>query len=296
VGIISASALTVLAPGAVASEMVDTMTKYEKLSVDKNGTAQVIYKKKGKTFKVLYWGGHNTSLRFKYDRSNGWKSKKHNWKKPMKSVCGKYTGPAIPYAISTCTMPDGSHWALQKWERTIANYGGQYKKKKFETRISHWTGDAAKFEVWDNWSWSGRYTHIFGTLTYLGKPVYAKKFRDDGYVLDGIGRNLTIDAYDSDYGSGWRRVNAILTHRPSGQFCFGFSPKFLADGDQRRGKSSVDRYRLAVAGPFVSPDIEYEFSAKSLSSYTPEEDELYNNMIRQLTAGSFTKHNCRTVN
>ena len=32
-------------------------------------------------------------------------------------------GPAAPWKVAACTAPDGTHWALQAWQRMLPNYG-----------------------------------------------------------------------------------------------------------------------------------------------------------------------------
>jgi hypothetical protein len=57
-----------------------------------------------------------------------------------------------------------------------------------------------------------------------------------------------LDAYDSDYGTGWRRVNSFLVHAGTGVFCYGFFP-------HQGGTGAGVRYRATVIGPGVTPDM-----------------------------------------
>ena len=41
----------------------------------------------------------------------------------FKNKCGPYRGPDLPWLVAACTAPDGSHWAIQKWKRSQANFG-----------------------------------------------------------------------------------------------------------------------------------------------------------------------------
>lgn len=303
-------ALLVAPSLASASDLVATSTSKEDLRVNAKGIAKVSYKSKGKQNCVLYKGALNAgafertgtpnATSFKYDRSCGWKTGwiNHKERKKFKNTCGPYTGPALPYLVASCTAKDGSHWALQKWARTTPNYGGDPDEATKETRLSHFTGDPATLTIHPNWSWTGRFMHIATTFEYQGKPWYALNFKENGYVLDGIGRNVVIDSYDSDMGSGWKRVNAVLTHRPSGQLCFGFSPKTIPGTSTKSGSgySSVNKYRLGVPGPGVSPDIEKEFDGVTLEQYTPELDDQTDNLIRGLIGSSPFPHNCETIN
>jgi hypothetical protein len=66
-----------------------------------------------------------------------------------------------------------------------------------------------------------RYHHLFGRLTYAGKPVYGFSASRVGSPLDGYGRNIYVDTFDSRYG----RVAAgerVPRAPPTGVFCYGF--------------------------------------------------------------------------
>ena len=284
--------LAVLAPLASASEMVDRNTKHQRLLVNKAGTALVFYTARGKTSHVAYWGAKNVAqLFFHHDRTGGLFSHRAD-PSHFKNVCGTYSGPPLQHAVASCTMPDGSHWALQQWIRIMANGGGTTGDK--ELRISHWTSALPVLTVTPDWSWHGMYNHIYGTLSFHGQPWFAETWdHATGEVHDGVGRNFAIDAHNSDLGSGWRRVNAFLTHKPSGQYCFGFAPK---DGYTGRGDSTDNMYRALVPGPAVTPDVFLSFSVLGLSAYTPELDEPHNEAQRALV-GSYTgPTNCKTIN
>ena len=57
--------------------------------------------------------------------------------------CPKYTGPALAWFVTACTAPDGSHWAVQSWQRALPNYGldANATQSVWELRLSHWTTD-----------------------------------------------------------------------------------------------------------------------------------------------------------
>ena len=59
------------------------------------------------------------------------------------------------------------------------------------------------------------------------------------------------------YGSGWKRENSFLTHKPSGGFCYGFYPH----GAHPVGNGK--RYRATVIGPGVTPDVMWQGPAPS---------------------------------
>ena len=72
-----------------------------------------------------------------------------------------------------------------------------------------------------------------------------------GEPLDGFGRNVYIDTFDSAYGPGWRRENSALTHKDTGVFCYSVNPH----PGHPAGTGSA--YRITVIGPGVTPDVEW---------------------------------------
>jgi hypothetical protein len=105
--------------------------------------------------------------------------------------------------------------------------------------------------IYQNWAY-GRYRHFFGRLTYGGRAVYGFSATPRGSPLDGYGRNIYVDTFNSRYGRGWHRENSFLTHhrgRTLGDFCYGFFPHF----GHPTGKGT--KYRATVEGPGVTPDV-----------------------------------------
>jgi hypothetical protein len=185
--------------------------------------------------------------------------------------CRPYTGPELVFAVAACDGPDGSHWALQTWRRLQPNFGGV--RAPWELHASHWTGDLPKLEVWLDWSYAGRYQHLFGRYTYNGAPVHGFSSTHRGSPRDSYGRNLYLDTYDSWYGQGWRRENSFLSHRGTGVFCYGFYP--------HRGRPGTGAaYRLVVQGPGVTPLVSW--TAQSQGSFDADLDSEMNALQRSL--------------
>jgi hypothetical protein len=67
----------------------------------------------------------------------------------------------------------------------------------WELRVSHWSGPLAQLEVWLDWSYGGRWHHLFGRLTYRGAPVFGFATTPSGQPLDGYGRVVYVDTRDS---------------------------------------------------------------------------------------------------
>ena len=163
--------------------------------------------------------------------------------------CGRYDGPPLAWVVAACKAPDGSYWALQRWQRLKPNYGGT--TGGWELRLSHWSGPLPVLEVWTDWAYR-RFDHLYGRYSYQGRPVHGFRATPQGSPLDDYGRNLYLDTRDSRYGAGWRRENSFLAQRPNGAFCYGFYPH----GSRPVGNGT--RYRATVIGPGVVPDVMWE--------------------------------------
>ena len=143
---------------ADASQLVARNTSSERIVVSKDGRALVTYHAKGSLHRVLAWGAVNADapsqvrrqVGFELDYSGGWGRFGRPVWKSLRNVCGPYRGPALPWVVAACTAPDGSHWALQSWRRSQANFGLPPWKPGHgarELRLSHWRGPVARFEV-----------------------------------------------------------------------------------------------------------------------------------------------------
>jgi hypothetical protein len=262
------AAVFVALPGvASASQLIARNTSSERLSVSADGKALLTYRANGKLQRVLAWGAANAreptqvvdQTAFRVDYSGGWSSHGRAVWRGFRNACGPYRGPALPFLVTACTAPDGSHWAVQRWRRSQANFGLPPWKPghgAWDLRLSHWSGPVAKLEVWLDWSYSG-WHHLFGRLTYRGLPVHGFSTTSSGDPLDRYGRVLYLDTLDSAYGQGWYRENGFVARRPDGTFCYGFVPHTSPRGE-RRPPGHGARYRLAVSGPGVTPDVQWE--------------------------------------
>ncbi len=255
--------VTMLPAQASASELIDRNATNVVLKVNAKGQALLSYRARGKQWNVIASGAVNAlapttarkQVEFKLDYSGGWGTAKKSLWKTFANTCQPYTGPELHWLVTACTASDGSHWAVQAWQRMLPNYGlaATAKASVWELRLSHWKGATAQLDVKTNWAYRS-FDHIFGTFTYLGKPVYGFKSKPSGEPLDTFGRNIYVDTLDSAYGSGWRRENSFLTHKGTGVFCYGF----YSHGSRPVGKGQ--RYRATVIGPGVTPDIYWEDS------------------------------------
>ncbi|MBA3348801.1 MAG: hypothetical protein H0T13_09605 [Actinobacteria bacterium] len=254
-----------LMPGiAEASEIIGRNATAVKLQVNTQGQALVSFTSAGKRSNVLVWGAVNAlqpttaraQVAFKVDYSGGYGTfKKPIWK-TLKNGCKPYAGPELEWLVVACKAPDGSYWALQSWQRMLANYGiaPSAKQSVWELRLSHWSGPLPVLEVHQNWAYK-KFHHVFGSFTYLGKPVHGFKSTSVGVPLDTFGRNLYLDTFNSAYGGSWKRENSFLMHRGNGKFCYGF----YKHGARPTGNG--ERYRATIIGPGVLPDIYWESDA-----------------------------------
>ena len=148
-------------------------------------------------------------------------------------------------------LPAPSNWAAQEWQRSLPNFGVPPSgiRAHPELHLSHWSGAVAELTLKADWSSRGKWRHVYGKLTYRGKPVYGFGATRFGVPTDPFGRNVYIDTLDSAYGPGWRRENSFLTRKPTGFFCYDFTP-------HRGGLIGQGReYRGTVIGPGVTPDV-----------------------------------------
>ncbi len=147
--------------------------------------------------------------------------------------CRPYRGPKLPYVVHACTAADGTWWTLQRWERLKPNGGGT--SAPAELWPSHFT-QVAQFK---NVRTEGQY--VVGRYTYRGRAVHGFRSTSTGVPLDGYGRNIYLDLYNSRLGPGWHRENSFLAQMRDGGFRHGL----------KNGKAQ--RYRVCAIGPGVSP-------------------------------------------
>ncbi len=289
---------------AHASQLVARNTSSERLAVSSEGTALLTFHSRGRLQRVLAWGALNarkptasrSQAQFKIDYSGGWGTYHRPVWKTLRNACRPYRGPQLPWLVAACTAPDGSHWAVQRWRRHRANFGIPPWKAghgAWELRLSHWRGPVAQLDVWLDWSYSGRWHHLFGRLTYRGLPVHGFSTTPTGDPLDRYGRVLSVDTLDSAYGPGWRRENGFVSRNPDGTFCYGFVPHTTHTGEPRP-PGQGRRYRLAVSGPGVTPDIVWEGPGLHDFDRENEADRAHeatmNELQRQLATGSTPCH------
>jgi hypothetical protein len=279
-----------LAPGgASASELIARDANDIKLEVSREGKALVTYRERGKLKHLLAWGAINAlaptrsrpQVQFEHDYSGGWGRFHRDVWKTLRNTCRAYDGPELHWQVAACKASDGSYWALQAWQRQLPNVGLAPTpfQGAWELRLSHWRGPLAVLAIKLDWAYR-QWHHLYGTYTYLGKPVYGFRSTSQGYVLDKYGRNIFVDTYNSAYGKGWKRENSFLTHNPNGNFCYGFFP---GQNNSRRPAGRGEAYRATVIGPGVTPDVFWQGEAPG--DYDRQLDLVANDEQRDLNAG-----------
>jgi hypothetical protein len=283
--VLAASLLAaVLVSPAAASDLLDTNAQNVRIQV--NGKrALVTYQANGRDRHVIVWGAINArspkserrQVRFKRDYSGGLRTTGRALWVSWRDQCAPYDGPELPYLLAACKAPDGSYWALQSWQKNLPHRGMDPwtpEQDAWELHLSHWTGDVAHVELYTDWAFNGEAHDIFGRLTYAGFPVHGFRTTNEGAPLDGYGRGLYIDTYDSAYGAGWKRETSIVFRKPSGAFCYSFWPTrdVSLPGRPHRPAGNGKRYRISVVGPGVTPDVTAE--APGLPDYDPHDLEL----------------------
>lgn len=271
---------------ALGSQTLDRNVTNVRLAVNAKGEALVTYTRpNGQMRRVLAWGAVDAvapdpnvpQQRFKLDYAGGWgKHRKAGYWRTFKNVCEPYAGPPLVHLVVACSASDGSHWALQSWQRVQPLRGVAAflpGHMAWELQLSHWSKPLAVLEVSPNWTYGGAFQGLFGRLLYDGKPVHGFKTPTRSRS-DRNARYVYIDTFNSAYGSGWKRDGAKVTHVGSGGFCYTFAPLAQPPAGYP-GVPTVsgngERHRATVMGPGVTPDIQWEGAA--LGPYDPEADK-----------------------
>jgi hypothetical protein len=272
----------VAAPPAAASQLIDRNAKYVKFAVNRRGVAALDYWAGGRHKHVLVWGAINavrpdrdhprSQREFRLNYAGGYRSRwgARYWRRVFRGdVCRRYTGPPLALDRITCTMPDGSHWAVQRFQRLLPNLGRRPKRagqRAREMHVSHWKGALPKLWLKGHWAYAGAaggpFDAFYGRFTYKGNPVYGFSSTDAGAPTDSFGRLVFLDTHDPPWRRGyrqrddWWRQNSFLTHRANGNFCVGVYA--TVGGTKRRDRAGRgDYYRAFASGPGVTPIVKW---------------------------------------
>ena len=149
--------------------------------------------------------------------------------------------------VAACKAPDGSYWALQRWQRLAPMRGFDPflpEQQALELHVSHWSGPLPVLEVSPNWTYGASLQGLFGRLTYRGEAVYG--FRTPSATRsDPYARFVYIDTFNSVYGPGWKRDTGIVTHQRNGAFCYSFVAQVPPPGLPVEGAAGPGQRRAA---------------------------------------------------
>jgi hypothetical protein len=289
----AAVVLLAVAPPAQASELLARNASDVELAVDAHGRALVSYTAGGARRHVLVFGAVDArtpssgapQVSFTVDYTGGRKTFGRPLWRAFRDRCGPYAGPELSWLVAACTAPDGSHWALQSWQRTRPFHGKPPSRPEhdaWELRISHFTGELARLEVWQDWKYSARFESLFGRVTYRGEPATHPPRGTPGW--QSYVRRAYIDTLDSGYGPGWWRADAYAAHPPYGMFCAIFARELTDRFGTNRAAGA--RYRVTFVGPGVTPDVTWE--GASLGPWDPSDpakvqhEQAMNALIQEL--------------
>jgi hypothetical protein len=268
--VLSLLAALVTASVAHASDRIGLNATGVHLAVSRDGArALVTYRAAGKVRHVLLRGAVNAlppsqtvpQVRFRIDWTGGWETYGHTIWKTFGNACRAYDGPPLDNMLAACTAPDGSYWAVQRWQPSLPHRGyPPYKagQTDWELDASHWNGQLAQLELYADWAFGGQAHNLFGRLTYAGVPVHGfHTVKGTGAPQDRYGRSLYIDTLDSAYGPGWKRETSIVFRNPTGVFCYSFWPTkdVSLPGRPSRPEGHGSAYRISVLGPGVTPNL-----------------------------------------
>ncbi|MDX6397360.1 MAG: hypothetical protein QOJ43_768 [Gaiellaceae bacterium] len=281
-------------PAQASEQLGDVDVRFLGLKVNGRGEALVSYlKPDGARRDVLVWSAvgarapdpDQPQVRFRFDYSGGPSTRRTSAVRAFRNRCRSYDGPALVFLVAACKAPDGSYWALQRWQRLLPMRGFEPFRPgqaAFELHVSHWTGALPQLEVSPNWTYGGRWQGLFGRLTYLGAPVHG--FRTPSAKrADPYARFFYIDTFNSVYGPGWRHDAGKVTHKGNGAFCFSFVPQLPPAGypsRELRGPGNGERHRVTIMGPGVTPVVQWE--GTGLARYDAAADRGFNTLFDRL--------------
>src|SRR5215470_6731371 len=178
---------------AGAAEIIGRDATGVRLAVNRSGVAYVSFTAQGRPWHIFVSGAVNArqpsrsvpQVKFTVDYSGG----RGAWK-TFANGCRPYDGPALAWYVAACKAPDGSYWALQRWQRMLPNVGytpWTAMQSVWELHIAHWTGELAKLEVYQDWVYNGKFQEVFGRASYRGQAIHGFDSTATGVPLDTYG-------------------------------------------------------------------------------------------------------------
>jgi len=248
-----ALAAVVVPAQATASELIARKATGVRLVVSRDGKRALLsYTSHGRRWYVEASGAVNAIPPTRGKQQVSFRLHRSTSRPKFHGSCGhaRLNRVKVTNQVVVCTVGGSSYWAVQQWQRLLPSFGAAPNalRAQPELRLSHWSGPLPQLVLKSDWSFSGKWRHVYGYLSYRGKAVYGFGQTPSGSPTDAFGRNIYLDTLDSAYGSGWRRENSFLTHNPLGTFCYDFTPHQGITG-------AGSQYRATVIGPGVAPDV-----------------------------------------
>ena len=148
-----------LAAPAAASDRVAMNASHVRLAVSADGKrAMLTYRQAGRTRHALVWGAVDAlppsetvpQVRFTIDWTGGWQRYGHTIWQHFGNACRPYDGRRLANLLAACTAPDGSNWAVQRWQPKLPHRG--YPVYRADQR--DWEVDGARFGGWGLTTWN----------------------------------------------------------------------------------------------------------------------------------------------
>jgi hypothetical protein len=283
-----------VSPASASEFLGDRDVSFLSLKANGRGEALVSYRNaSGARRDVLVWGAVNAhapdpgrpQVQFRFDYTGGTRTHGSGYARSFRNKCRAYDGPRLVLFVAACKAPDGSYWALQRWQRLAPMRGFDPflpEQEALELHVSHWSGPLPVLEVSPNWTYGASLQGLFGRLTYRDQAVYG--FRTPSATRrDPYARFVYIDTFNSVYGPGWKRDTAIVTHQRNGAFCYSFVAQVPPPGypsREPRGPGNGERHRVTVMGPGVTPIVQWE--GEGLRRYDRAADQVFNRLFDRL--------------
>ena len=255
------------APAAASEQFGDLDVTFLSLKVNGAAPRSSPTERRGGVVRHVYvWGAINArapdpggqQVRFQYDYTGGWKRGQPQSWRSFRNRCAPYDGPKLVWLVAACKAPDGSYWALQRWQRRLPMRGVptvQPEQAAYELHSRTGAGRCPCSRYRRTGRTAGAWQGLFGRLTYDGHPVYG--FRTpSSRKRDSYARFFYLDTFDSAYGDGWKHEAGKVAHSRNGAFCYSFVPTIPPAGYPNRAlrpPGNGKRHRVTVMGPGVTP-------------------------------------------
>nr|MBA3717136.1 hypothetical protein [Actinomycetota bacterium] len=148
---------------AAASELIARKATNVKLEVTRDGQQALLsYRAQGRTWYVLAGGAINAKAPAAGKRQVSLTLRRSTTRPPFSGACTR-AHLLVPELVTACATAR-SNWAVQSWQRALPNFGVAPSafRAQPELRLSHWSGPVAVLTLKADWSYGGKWQHIYG--------------------------------------------------------------------------------------------------------------------------------------